>query len=134
MMVLETSFCVDLFRERNRGEAGLASKKLEEMGGMILYLSMFSLCELRAGAELSSNAQFELRKVEYLLEYVSLIYPDTAFPIIYGETEALLRRNGTPIPLMDLLIGCTAKLAGMPLLTRDINHFERIPGLVVETY
>ena len=134
MMVLDTSFCVDLFRERNKSENGPASRKLEEVGGSILYLSMFSLCELRAGAELSLNANFELRKVEYFLEYVSLIYPDSAFPIVYGETEALLRKKGTPIPVMDLLIGCTAKLAGMPLLTRDINHFERIPGLVVESY
>ena len=35
---------------------------------------------------------------------------------------------------MDLLIGLTAKLHGLPLLTADEKHFRRIPGLIVETY
>jgi predicted nucleic acid-binding protein len=35
---------------------------------------------------------------------------------------------------MDLLIAISAKAAGLPLLTRDLKHFDRIPSLVVETY
>jgi predicted nucleic acid-binding protein len=35
---------------------------------------------------------------------------------------------------MDLLIGVTASLKGLPLLTRDRHHFDRISNLLVETY
>jgi predicted nucleic acid-binding protein len=35
---------------------------------------------------------------------------------------------------MDLLIGVTAKMRGLPLLTRNVQHFASIPGLVLETY
>jgi predicted nucleic acid-binding protein len=45
-----------------------------------------------------------------------------------------LLRNGTPVPVMDLLIGVTAKRFAAPVLTRDVAHFKKIPGLVVEEY
>ena len=35
---------------------------------------------------------------------------------------------------MDLLIGCQAKILNMLLITRDVDHFNRIKGLVVESY
>ncbi len=38
------------------------------------------------------------------------------------------------IPVMDILIGICAMQEGIPVLTRDIAHFSRIPGLVVEPY
>ena len=53
---------------------------------------------------------------------------------MYAEAAAALITAGTPIPVMDLLIGITAKTNGLPLLTRDNRHFHRIPGLVVEWY
>ena len=133
-MFIDTSFCVDFIREQKRGDKGAALTKLKTLGKTKLYISIFTLCELRAGAELSNNPKTELRKVDNFLTFVNVVYPDFSFSIIYGETEAILRKNGTPIPVMDLLIGCTAKLAGMPILTKDTEHFDRIPGLVVEAY
>ena len=133
-MFIDTSFYVDLIRERKRGQRGAAIAKLESLGNTSLFLSLFSLCELRAGVELSKKPKEELRKLENLLAYVSLVYPDAAFPVVYGEMEAHLRKAGTPVPIMDLLIGCSAKIAGMPILTRDAIHYERMPGLVVEYY
>ena len=51
-----------------------------------------------------------------------------------GEVSAALLKNGTPIPVMDLLLGVTAKRFAALVLTRDVTHFRRIPGLVVEEY
>ena len=69
-----------------------------------------------------------------LAERLTVVVPDATFPVAYGELEAHLRRHGTPIPTMDLLIGTTARTFGLPLLTRDADHYGLIPGLVVETY
>jgi len=71
---------------------------------------------------------------ESLLESMTIIHPDQGIPILLGETAAHLQKRGTPIPLMDLLIGVLAKPAGLPILTKDFPHFDRIPGLVVEQY
>jgi predicted nucleic acid-binding protein len=131
---VDTSFCVDLLREQHRGEEGPATRKLRELRGTPLLASVFVLCELQAGARLSQHPRRELGAVARLTEGLIVVYPDAAFPVAYAELEVYLRRNGTPIPTMDLLIGTTAKLHGLPLLAHDPTHFARIPGLVLEPY
>jgi len=133
-MFLDTSFCIDVMRERKRGKKGPATRKLELLGETPLYISLFVACELQAGARMSDNPQEELRKVELFCEIVEMIRPNRSFAVAYGEAEAFLRLSGNPIATMDLLIGLTAKQYGLPLLTGDEDHFRRIPGLVVETY
>ena len=133
-MFLDTSFCIDLMREQHRQTDGPATAKLRELGDTPLFASVFVLCELQAGARLSRHPRRELRRVAMLAECVTMVYPDATFPVVYGELEAHLRRGGTPIPTMDLLIGTTAKGHGLPLLTRDRDHYALLPGLVVEAY
>jgi tRNA(fMet)-specific endonuclease VapC len=133
-MFLDTTFCIDLMRERRLGRNGPASSKLESLGETPLYASLFVACELHAGAGMSNHPEAELRKIETLFEIVEIVQPERSFAVAYGEAEAFLRRKGIPIPTMDLLIGLTAKLHGLPLLTADAEHFRRIPGLIVETY
>lgn len=133
-MFLDTTFCIDLMREHHRHERGPATNKLADLGDTELYISLFVACELHAGARMAKEPQRELRKVAWLLERVASIHPDSTFAVAYGETEAFLRREGKPIPTMDLLIGVMAKMHGLPILTRDREHYAQIPGLVVETY
>lgn len=133
-MFLDTTFCIDLMREQHRGVEGPATAKLRSLGGIGLYASVFVLCELQAGARLSPHPRRELRRVELLAESLHTVFPAETFPVTYGELEADLRKRGTPIPTMDLLIGALAKSHGMPLLTRDTEHFQKIPGLVLESY
>jgi len=69
-----------------------------------------------------------------LTQRVTVVYPDAALPAAHGQIGAHLRKSGTPIPVMDLLIGAMAKLKGQPLVARHKEHFALIPGLMVETY
>lgn len=132
-MFVDTTFCIDLLREGHRGP-GPATAALERLGDSLLFASVFVICELHAGARLSTHVQRELRNVERLAAHLTIVYPDAAFPVAYSELEVALRRNGTPIPTMDLLIGTAARMLGMPILTRDTVHYRLIPGLVVESY
>lgn len=133
-MFLDTSFCIDLFREYNKNIQGPALQKLKELKNIPIYLSVFVICELHTGANLSKNPKKELKKVELLIEDIQIVYPNQSFAVLYGETEAYLRKKGSVIPIMDLLIGISAKQYGLPLITRDYKHFNLIPGLVVERY
>jgi tRNA(fMet)-specific endonuclease VapC len=133
-MFVDTSFLIDLMRERKRSETGPATRKLHALGETPLQMAIFVACELQAGARLSARPRDELRKVELLTELIEVVLPDRSFAVAYGETEAALRKAGTPIPQMDLLIGVLAKSHGIPLLAGRDAHFQRIPGLVVETY
>ena len=133
-MFMDTSFCVDLFREQNNQAKGPATRKLEHLGDTPIMASVFVVCELQAGARMSQNPDAELRKVEIFTDRIGVIYPDSVFAVAYGEAEAFLRSMGKPVPTMDLLIGIQAKIHGLPLLTRDATHFKLIPGLVIESY
>ena len=133
-MLLDTCFLVDILRESKQKNEGSATKKLLSLGELPLSISLFSVCELMAGVEKSSDSAGERRNIELLLEHLKIVYPETGFAVIYGEIYGNLSKKGIMIPQMDLLIGCHAKILNIPLLTRDINHFTRIQGLVVESY
>jgi len=133
-MFLDTSFCIDLMRERVSGRPGPATKKMEDLGDTAIHMSLFVLCELQAGARMSANPAQELQKVERFASYTELVLPTRTYAVAYGQAEAALRRAGMPIPTMDLMIGVMAAEHGLPLLTRDAGHYARIPGLVSESY
>ena len=52
----------------------------------------------------------------------------------YGEIRLLLERSGLRIDQFDLLIGATAIHHKMTVVTSNIKHFDRIPGLVYEDW
>lgn len=133
-MVLDTSVCIDLMRETTQGLEGPARRCLAGLGQRQLYLSWFSLCELHTGIFLGNQIAKEEQRIMSLVDHLTVIHPGQGFPGLYGEAAATLIRQGTPIPVMDLLIGISAKSKGLPILTRDPVHFRRIPGLIVETY
>ena len=133
-MMMDTCFLVDIMR-RVPGLNGRAARaKLERLHRVKLLLPVFSLCELRAGISASADPDRELERLERITEFMEVVYPSSGFAVIYGEAAAHLKRCGTPVPLMDLLIGVLAKSESVPILTRNTEHFSRIPGLVVEGY
>ena len=133
-MLLDTCFLIDIMRESKKDIEGSAIRKLQSIEDLILNVSLFTVCELMGGVEKSSNPQSERSNVEFLLEHLRVIYPDTGFAVSYGEIYGYLSNSGTMIPQMDLLIGCQAKILNMPLITKDVDHFNRIKGLIVESY
>ncbi|MEA1911844.1 MAG: type II toxin-antitoxin system VapC family toxin [Spirochaetota bacterium] len=63
------------------------------------------------------------------------MFLDTCFLIdIMRELKKGIEDPAIMIPQMDLLIGCQAKMLNMPIVTKDVDHFNRIKGLVVESY
>lgn len=133
-MLLDTSVCIDLMRETGRGVDGPARRYLASLGDSPIFISIFTLCELHAGVELSARTEEERDRVLRLRTWTTVVEPDASFPVLYGEAAAALLSAGTPIPVMDLLIGVTAKAHDVPVVTRDPTHFRRIPGLVVRSY
>ncbi|HMO04481.1 MAG TPA: type II toxin-antitoxin system VapC family toxin [Kiritimatiellia bacterium] len=133
-MMIDTSFCIDVVRERRSGQEGPALRKLGGLGEVRLQMSLFVYCELQHGIHGASVFAAEQRRIEWLTEFVPVILPDRTYAVMYGMLAAALQAKGEGIPQMDLLIGAHAVALGVPLLTRDHGHFRRIEGLVVETY
>jgi len=133
-MILDTSVCADLLREQAAGSDGPATRRLAALGEARVRLSVFTLCELEAGAASSAGPRRERERVRLLAARRSVVCPDERYARLYGEAKSALKKAGTPVPVMDLLIGVSALQAGEPLLTRDPEHFSKIPGLAVESY
>ena len=52
----------------------------------------------------------------------------------YAATKAHLRRNGQMIEEFDMLIGSSAVHHGYVMVTENLDHFERIPGIEIENW
>lgn len=133
MIHLDTTFLVDLLREARRGP-GPATALLERLQDQVLGISVHALCELYAGVELSREPAREREAVHRLCSVLNLRPPDDRFPPAYGRLLATLQNSGTIIATMDLLIATSALLDDAPLVTRNLGHFQRVPGLEVLTY
>ncbi len=133
MIHLDSTFLVDLLREARRGP-GPATAFLESIEDQEVIMSVHALCELHAGAELSNNPSRERQAIERICEAMTLRHTDDGLAPAYGRILAILQKSGRSIGLMDLLIAAAALVDNAPLVTRNLDHFQRVPGLTLLTY
>lgn len=128
-LILESTFLIDLEREHARGTPAGAVDLLERHHDARLYLPAIVAGELAAGVSLANRGRWEAFLAPFFLLPVT---PDVAWE--YGRITRHLRGIGQLIGANDLWIAATALAHGMPLVTRNVQHFRRVPHLEVETY
>jgi tRNA(fMet)-specific endonuclease VapC len=75
-----------------------------------------------------------LRRESFLNELLAdlTVYPYTKeTALLAGKLDGEQQSRGAVIPFADLLIGATALALGYSVLTVNVRHFQRIPGLSV---
>jgi len=128
-LILETTYLVDLERERQQSTDGPASRLLLRYGRTRLFITDVVAGEIAAGLSMSRREVWE-----------SFLSPFRALPMTptvdwkYGETYRYLQANGMLIGGNDLWIAAAALAYETPLVTRNGRHFRRVPGLEVITY
>ena len=128
-LILETTFLVDLEREHHRGSPGAAVAFLETHDRAKLYLPFIVPGELAAGASLSDRSRWEAFLAPFF------VLPSTAdVAWEYGRAYRYLQENGRLIGGNDLWIAATGLAYRMPVVTRNVEHFRRVPGLDVRAY
>lgn len=133
MIHLDTSFLIDLLREA-RKVSGPATKLLTELANQPLGVSVFVLCELYSGAERAADPVREKEAITRICQGLATRFPDDRTPPLYGKLLATLQKAGRSISTMDLLIATAALVDGAALVTRNVNHFNRVPGLNLRSY
>ncbi len=128
-LILETTFLIDLEREHHRGRPGPAVTFLEANGEARLYLSFVVAGELAAGISMRDRARWEAFLSPF---YVLPSTPEVSWH--YGRAYRHLHDNGRLIGANDLWIAATGLAHHMPVVTRNLEHFRRVPGLEVESY
>lgn len=77
------------------------------------------------------------RQLSSFLDFAELcdVVPLTrASTMASAEAYATLRKNGTPVDDIDLLIDGVALANGYVLITHNTNHFAKIPALAYEDW
>ncbi len=128
-LILETTFLVDFERENNRGVPGPAVAFLESHESAVLYITFTVAGELAAGISPGDRARWEAMLAPF---YVLAFNADVSWE--YGQAYRYLRENGLLIGGNDLWIAATGLAYRMPVVTRNVQHYRRVPGLRVEAY
>jgi predicted nucleic acid-binding protein len=132
---VDTSFLIDLLRETTRERPGAAFDLIESLDAKdILGVSVFVVCELRAGAELFKQPAREHAALDELLDGFVVTYPEERFAMTYARQVAILARGKKTVEAFDLLIASAALLDDAPLVTKNVKDFSRVPGLRVIGY
>lgn len=98
-----------------------------------LFISEITLAELKFGVENSADpARHELVLADFLTGVQLLPIIDALD--IFAKEKARLRRAGTPLDDFDLLIGATAVVHHLTLLTNNTRHLARVQGAVLEDW
>ena len=136
MACLDTTLLLDL---RGRGGKKLqdrARRKILELSlaGEDLTTTLFNVAELWVGIERAADREEEQSIVEHIVSPLRVLGFDQASARGFGRITAHLQRSGEVSGDMDLLIAAVAILHGQKVVTRNPEHFARIPGANVESY
>ena len=128
MILVDTDVCVELLKGNKR-----IIQRREESDDTI-GISFMSVAELYYGAEKSANPTKNHALIEALLLSVEIVQTDLPILKRFAMIKASLERSGNIIADADLLVAATAMEKGSKLVTGNLKHFERIPGLVLEDW
>lgn len=118
---------------RSRPLAGFV-EWLESVPREEQHTSAVVVGELYKGAFRSPAHDRHLRNIEErVLPSVTVLPYDVAVARVFGQIRAHLEDAGRVLPDAGLQIAATAVYHGLELVTGNLRHFERVPGLEVCT-
>ena len=133
MYLLDTDILSNLLRH---SPSTVLIAKLASVPPEQQFTSAITLGELFYGAyRLGPISKVLLERLEKtLLPNLPVLPFDTEAARRYGQTRSELELKGTPIGDADLRIAAIALARGLIVITGNINHFRRVPGLPVEDW
>lgn len=128
-LILETTFLIDLERELHREEAGAAVRFLQQHEDRRLVVTPTVVGEIASGMDDGDRERWD-----HFLAPFRVLEIDREVCWRYSRIYRFLRDNGALIGTNDLWIAATAVAHDMPLVTRNQEHFRRVPGLAMRSY
>jgi predicted nucleic acid-binding protein len=117
-----------------KDEKALNNLRQEADRGGRVSTTVVNLCELYAGAYASRNPPKELDKIERLVSQLEVLELKTEASKKYGELLSHPAMRTQRIGDFDLIIAAIALCYGESMCTRNLEHFRRVPELIVEQW
>lgn len=126
--LLDTNICIFLLKNLYG-----VTERIKKAGCENCYVSDITLAELYYGASNSGRKEEKMQGVR-CIEDLFTVLPIHDVLETYADVKSDLRRNGQLIDDFDLLIGSTAVAYGLVLVTENVRHLSRIPGITIENW
>ena len=127
--LLDTNICI--FLMKNRPETVARYEQNIKLG---IAISSITLSELKFGVYNSEHPEKNYKNLLRFLIGIEVLDYNSAAADEYGRIRAELRRKGTPIGQMDMLIAAHAKAENLTFVTNNTREFERVEGLCLEDW
>lgn len=128
--MLDTNICVYLIKKKPEN----VLLNLHSKMGDGIAISAITLAELIHGVEASAYPEKNALALNQFLSIVDILPFDDEASAEYGKIFATMRRQGTPIGVMDMLIAAHAKAKGLIIVTNNVREFERVEGLGLDNW
>lgn len=128
--LLDTNICVYLIKKKPEN----VLEKLHSKMGDGFAISAITLAELMHGVEASAHQEKNTLALNQFLSIVDILPFDDEAAAEYGKICATLRRRGTPIGPMDMLIAAHAKAKGLVIVTNNMREFKRVESIELENW
>lgn len=129
--LLDTNVCVFFFRGKYH-----VDKFIDRVGWVNCYISEITAFELKIGVELSKQRD-GIDRTSQLNRFLSAIQilPMADAVDLAAKEKIRLRLNGTPAnDNFDLLIGCTAVVNNLVMVTENTKDFIHFQDIVLENW
>jgi len=110
-----------------------ATQRLRELEPQGLAVSIITVAELWEGVIFSRDRQRSEKMLREFVENVRVIAIDEETCQRFGQVRGTLRKEGTLVGDLDLLIAASSLRHNLTLLTNNRRHFEHIEGLRIES-
>lgn len=127
MIMLDTNICIYVLRNRPIELLGKLNSAVDLSVSSIVY------AELLYGLELSPKKLQKIRceQLKRFMQHLAIVPWDEEAARHYSQIRAKLKKEGTLIGNMDLLIGSHARSLNAQLVTNNTKEFKRISGLKI---
>lgn len=126
--LIDTNFLIGRWRT---GKTGAEQAFINLHPGAAIGLPWIVKAEFLRGAELAAHPAEE---VASFINRYPVVWPDEETLRIYAHTYAELMHINQMIGPHDLWIAASVLRTELPLLTRNVSEFSRVPDLRVEDY
>ncbi|MBS2024872.1 MAG: type II toxin-antitoxin system VapC family toxin [Deltaproteobacteria bacterium] len=118
------------FALRGHGRVG---ERLLQCAPSQVCISAVTLAELRFGADRKKSKKLH-RLIDAFVSDIEVAPFDVSAAGEFGHVGALLANHGTSIGSLDVMIAAHALSLGRTLVTHNLRHFMRVPGLATESW
>ena len=123
MILVDSDVIIDFFTGMEPGASVLA-RLLEKRHAVISAVAAF---EIRAGV----TGRKRIEQVERLLSLVPVLAFDREQADIAAGIYTGFKSRGLLVGNQDIFLAAAARKAGIPVLTRNLEHFGRVDGVEV---